>query len=64
MNYVQICTGEILETGECSVPLIWVASETAQKLTFSEFTQMMPALVGVLFAAWGIKQLLRLIFNR
>lgn len=64
MNSVQVCQGYITENGQCSEPLIWVELGNVTKLTFAEFVQILPQLVAVLFIAWGIKQMLRMIFNR
>ncbi len=63
MNSVQVCQAFINEEGQCSEPLVWVEFSNSGLFGFAEFTQVLPALVGVLFIAWGIKQLLRLIFN-
>lgn len=63
MGYVQRCPGFIDQFGQCSEPLEWVEFAVVTPLTYSEFMSIFPYLVGALFTAWGIRQLLRLIFN-
>ena len=63
MRYVQVCPATPVD-GVCPEPLIWVQTSSALPLTYSEFVQILPQLVAVLLAVWGIRQLLRLIFNR
>lgn len=62
MHFLEVCPQPPAQ-GVCPVDMIWVDFSN-QSLTFAEFTQLMPRLVAVLLTAWGIKQLLRLIFNR
>lgn len=64
LSLVQACPSEIDNIGNCTTPLIWVELGSVTKLTFAEFVQILPQLVVVLFIAWGIKQMLRMIFNR
>lgn len=61
---VLACDSPINENGDCAGGMIWVELADVTPLTFSEFTQIFPYLVGVLFAVWSTKQLVRLIFNR
>ena len=49
--------------GLCPEPLIWVQTASALPLTYAEFVQRTPALVAVLLSAWGIKKLVKLVFN-
>lgn len=62
MRYVQACPTTPVD-GVCPEPLIWVQTASALPLTYGEFVQMVPALVAVLLAAWGIKHLVKLVFN-
>lgn len=62
MRYVQACPTTPVD-GFCPEPLIWVQTASALPLTYGEFVQMVPALVAVLLAAWGIKHLVKLVFN-
>ena len=64
MAKVQVCEFPITESGDCAGSMVWVDLANVAPLTFSEFTQVLPYLVGVLFAVWSTKQLVRLIFNR
>jgi hypothetical protein len=62
MNFVQVCPTQPVN-GSCPEPLVWVEVGSSLPLTYAEFAQLVPALVGILLTAWGIKILLRLIFN-
>lgn len=62
MRYVQACPTEPLN-GVCPDPLIWVQTTSALPLTYGEFVQIVPALVAVLFVAWGFKKLVKFVFN-
>lgn len=62
MRFVQVCPTAPID-GVCPEPLIWVEVASTIPLTYAEFAQLVPALVGVLLTAWGIKQLVRQIFN-
>lgn len=64
MAKVKVCDSLIDELGNCMSEMVWVELADVTPLTFSEFTQVLPYLVGVLFTVWGIKQLTRQIFNR
>lgn len=61
MRYVQACPATPVD-GVCPEPLIWVQTASALQLTYGEFVQIVPALVAVLLAAWGIKKLLKWFF--
>lgn len=63
MRYVQVCPTTPVD-GVCPEPLVWVQTSGAIAITYSEFVQILPQLVAVLLAAWGFRQLLRLIFNK
>lgn len=62
MRYVQVCPATPVD-GLCPEPLIWVQTASALPLTYAEFVQITPALVAVLLSAWGIKKLVKLVFN-
>lgn len=62
MRYVQVCPTEPVN-GVCPEPLIWVEVASTLPLSYSEFIQIVPALVAVLLSAWGFKKLVKLVFN-
>lgn len=62
MRYVQVCPVEPI-SGLCPEPLIWIQTSSAIPLSYADFVQMTPQLVAVLFAVWGIKHLVKLVFN-
>ena len=62
-HWIQACPVQPVN-GSCPEPLIWVESVTQVYLTWAGFMQIMPAIVSALLAAWGIRQLLRMILNR
>lgn len=61
---VLACDSPINESGDCAGGMIWVELANVTPLSFSEFTQILPYLLGVLFAAWAAKQAVKLILNR
>lgn len=62
MRYVQVCPATPVD-GVCPEPLVWVQTSSTLPLTYGEFVQMVPALVAVLLAVWGVKHLVKLVFN-
>ena len=59
MNFVQVCPVEVVN-GSCPEPLVWREVVSTLPLTYEQFLTMVPALVAVLFTAWGFKKLIQL----
>lgn len=63
MKFVQVCPTRPMADGSCPEPLIWQELTQHVGLTYPEFLQILPHLVGMLLAALAIRWTLRLIWN-
>lgn len=62
MSWVQACLVDPI-SGACPEALVWVRTADVG-LTAAQFLEILPSLVIILLGAWGIKTILRMIFNR